>query len=104
MIVVIVELWPKGHSERRREVARAHIVNDGSGTATRGNYHITLFDKRGAKWKTGKLLGFLRKRWLAMDLVLFALTAVLGDRHVKKEDPPEDELEPCDDEDFHSNT
>lgn len=81
MIVVKVEIWPRGHSEFRRELASAHIINDGTGTATRGNYLIKLFNRRGALWRTGRLTGFARKRFLALDLLMLCLVAVLGGRH-----------------------
>ncbi len=42
MIVVKIELWPLGSEERRREIGRMYIANDGSGTQVRGNYKAVV--------------------------------------------------------------
>jgi hypothetical protein len=38
MLVIKVELWPYGDSDERVTLATGAIVNDGTGTATKGNY------------------------------------------------------------------
>lgn len=42
MIVVKVELWPYGSQEGAREIGRAQIVNDGSGSRDIGHYRFSF--------------------------------------------------------------
>lgn len=46
MIVVKIELWPMGSSDRAKEIGRMIITNDGTGTGKRGNY-IARIMRRG---------------------------------------------------------
>lgn len=41
MIVVKVEMWPKGDESRAREIGRTYIFNAG-GTLTSGNYEVRV--------------------------------------------------------------
>lgn len=55
MIVVKVELWPRGRGDRAKELARMYIANDGEGTSTHGNYDVAVM-RRGehrAPWEIG---------------------------------------------------
>ena len=81
MLVVRIELWPHGDASRCKTLATGTIVNDGTGTATRGNYEIVLKDAVGRSWKTGMVEGFPRKRRLGWDLLACALYSVLGNRN-----------------------
>ena len=45
MIVVKIELWPGGFEERKRELGRTYIYNDGKGTARQGNYEVRVCRK-----------------------------------------------------------
>jgi len=42
MVVVKIELWPLGDEKKAREIGRAEIVNDGTGTTERSNYAVNL--------------------------------------------------------------
>lgn len=44
MIVVTIELWPKGIKSRRRELGRMLIDNQG-GTVKRGDYRVRVMRK-----------------------------------------------------------
>jgi hypothetical protein len=88
MIVVRVELWPGGDRSKAESLGEAVIINDGSGTATQGNYHFAL-SRRGqtAKdqaWRDGQVRGFPRKRLGGWDLVYRALHAAVGERNVPR--------------------
>ncbi len=86
MIRVTVELLPHGDESRRRHLGTAIIANDGTGTDTQGNYNIRL-SRRGqpdSAWKTGRLTGFQRKRFLVWDLLLLALAATVGQRMFRR--------------------
>ena len=69
MLVVRIELWPHGDVTRCKTLAAGTIVNDGTGTATRGNYRVQLKDALGRPWKSGTVTNFPRKRLLAWDLL-----------------------------------
>lgn len=63
MIVVKVELWPKGHEEKAVELARVFLANDGTGTAKLGNYDVAVM-RRGEKrapWRYGDGTGATAK-------------------------------------------
>ncbi len=47
MIVITVELWPGGRESEKRTLASMVIVNDGTGSETRGNYDYLVAGKRG---------------------------------------------------------
>lgn len=85
MIVITVELWPGGSPERKELLGTGIIANDGTGTATRGNYRA-VFSKRGDTvqdllkkkiWRAGGVSGFPRKQLTAWDLLGLALTSTL---------------------------
>lgn len=44
MIVVRLEMWPKGDESRKREIGRAFVYNDG-GSLRRGNYEVRVCRK-----------------------------------------------------------
>ncbi len=81
MLVVRIELWPLGDSSRCKTLAIGTIVNDDTGTITRGNYRVQLRDALGRLWKSGTVTGFPRKRLLAWDLLARALYYILADRN-----------------------
>ena len=43
MLRVTVELLPYGYEKGKRELARMHIGNDGTGDWHTGNYNVVLF-------------------------------------------------------------
>lgn len=74
MIVVKIELWPGGDPGRSIALHTAMIVNDATGTPTRGNYYFTLSKRGGAKvYKKGRVEGFARKRETAWKLLYLVL-------------------------------
>ena len=81
MLVVRIELWPRGDASSRKTLATGTIANDGTGTITQGNYQVVLKDAIGRSWKTGTVKGFPRKRRLGWDLLACALYSMLGKRN-----------------------
>lgn len=45
MIVVRLEMWPKGDESRKYELGRTYIYNDGNGTARHGSYEVRVCRK-----------------------------------------------------------
>lgn len=45
MIVVKVELWPKGDGNRSKELGRAYIANTGTGSKNRADYKVAVCRK-----------------------------------------------------------
>lgn len=84
MLVIKIELWPKGDERRKRTLHVGFITNTGKGTKTRGEYRVGLSKKlRGPRltpWKEGVVNGFPRKRLGAWDLLYRALRDIVGDR------------------------
>lgn len=82
MIVVEVSLWPHGDPTRKKHLGTAVIANDATGSATKGNYRVSL-SQRGLSlktWKCGHIRGFPRRRLGAWDLLLCALAGICGPR------------------------
>lgn len=63
MLVVTIELWPRGFETNKQTIGKMYIANDGTGTLTQGNYDA-IIKKRGTNttWKIGRIEGFPRKR------------------------------------------
>lgn len=83
MIRITVELVPYSAPHKPRHLGTAVIYNDGTGTATVGNYRVGL-SKRGrprSVWKEGRVRGFPRKRLGAWDLLFRALLTTVGKRN-----------------------
>ena len=78
MIVVKVELWPKGFEGRKREIGRMTITNDGTSTERkRGNYDIKVM-RRGTQTtvqRTGRLENYAREAYCIWMLVGRAIKA-----------------------------
>ncbi len=83
MIVVHVEMWPKGDEKRKYHLGTAKIANDKTGTGATGNYKATLSRKGSPNsiWKTVNVKGFPRKRLLTWDLVYRVLREAIGGRN-----------------------
>ena len=90
MIVIKIELWPKGDPKRAVRLSEGYIWNDGSGTAAVGNYKFRLFrvsrtavgeaPNNPATWKLGEFKGHPRGRKSVWHLLLSVLkTAIEGD-------------------------
>jgi len=69
MILVTVELVPKGDFDRRKIIAQAKIANDGTGTNARGNYRFVLWRKKPTAWRSGEVTNFPRTRFNVWYLI-----------------------------------
>jgi hypothetical protein len=84
VIVVRIEMWPKGNEERRRELGRTYIYNAG-GSAARGDYEVRVCRKRKFETnvenlragkgftRTARIEGYPRLAYNVWRLVLRAL-------------------------------
>lgn len=90
MIVIRLELWPKGDESRKRVLGVGEITNVG-GTPEVGDYRVRLLKSPeyartpnvGKPWRSGKVEGFPRtKPYGPWDLLLLALFAALGKERV----------------------
>jgi len=70
MVVVTIEMWPKGKKEKAYKMAEAVLTNDGKGTESIGHYDCIILDKRGRKVKRTRVEGFPRKRTSVWVLLL----------------------------------
>jgi hypothetical protein len=81
VIVVKVELWPGGDERRKRSLGTAYIINDGTGTSLRGNYHVMLSRMKDATvpWRIGRVVNWPRtgSPW---DLLNRAISAAIRNR------------------------
>lgn len=89
MIVIKMELWPRGDESRKRDLGVAHIANVG-GDEELGNYEVTLFKAAeysardaGGIWRCGVVTGFPRasKQHGPWDLLFRALKGIVGPRN-----------------------
>lgn len=55
MVVVKIELWPLGDEDFKKSLGEVHIINDGTGTRTRGNYKVNFFNRAGRYFKSKKI-------------------------------------------------
>lgn len=100
MLVIKIEMWPKGDHTRARSLGVATITNVG-GTTDEGNYDCRLFkspeySKQAERrpldqmlhrplaketWRVGRLEGFPRQRLGPWDLVFRALGELISNRN-----------------------
>lgn len=84
MIVVKIEMWPKGDESRARELGRTYIYNDG-GTTARADYQVRVC-RKGSHHPTsraiaegtgftrvGEVKGYARNAYNVWVLILRAL-------------------------------
>ena len=87
MVVVRIEIWPRGDYTKRRLLGVCQIINDGTisdgtGNSKHGNYDVELshagkyLAKKKGAWKSGKVEHHLRKL-SPYHLVYKALKAAL---------------------------
>jgi hypothetical protein len=83
MIVLNMELWPKGMEQLKEHLGTAIITNDVTGTETSGNYTVILSKRGNPKscWKAGKVKNFPRKKRGAWDLLYLALKNIVEERN-----------------------
>lgn len=92
MMVIRIELWPRGDEARKREIGRAHITNvGGSADAAIGHYDVELFKsleyaKSEGIWREGRVMNFPRRggQFGTWDLLLLALLSALGQERVTR--------------------
>ena len=79
MLVIKIELWPGGYEREAKEIGRAYLWNDGTGTETVGNYKGKILRKGSQTkvWREGRVLNFPRKRLKAWDLLKRFLNDIL---------------------------
>lgn len=80
MVVIRVELWPRGREDLKTELGRAVIFNDASGDHVHGNYGYEFVHK-GRKFRSGVLTNFPRLRLNSFDLLFRALRDAVGSRN-----------------------
>lgn len=84
MVVVKIELWPKGDESKARQIGEVQIINDGTGDLVNGNYKVNVkhggsyFGKPG-NYKSGRVTKF-RRLLSPYHLVQRALNSALGRR------------------------
>ena len=78
MIKITVELCPPLVTGRKGKViARAAIINDGTGTKKRGNYKFALWLKRKDRhYRTGEIKNFPRKSYNVYELIKRVLNEI----------------------------
>ena len=71
MIEISIKICPPLITGRKeREIAKAIIINDGTGTKKRGNYVYTLWlKKRNGSWRTGGITNFPRGSYNIWELL-----------------------------------
>jgi len=77
MLRITIELIPQGDITKIKKLYTGYIVNDGTGTESKGNYKIILEDKRENEWKEEKINNFPRKRKNAWYLLYEGLKKCL---------------------------
>ena len=63
MLKITIELWPHGRQVNKPITWSGTIINEGSGTETKGNYRAFFSNRNGrGAWRGSFLQGFPRKR------------------------------------------
>lgn len=75
MIVVTIEMWPKGNRDRARELGQMTITNDGSNPYRpfKGNYTVTKRLKTLRSAKRTRVINWPRESRTVWELVFKAL-------------------------------
>lgn len=86
MIVIRIEMWPRGRPERKYHLGTAVLTNDGTGTGHVGHYKFQIGrrgveDIRARPWRTGEVKNFPRQRLGVWDLLFRALKDAIGKRN-----------------------
>jgi hypothetical protein len=61
MIKITIEIWKQGNPLDKSLLGVIDIINDGTGTKTKGNYSYSLISK-GRKFRKGRIVHFERKK------------------------------------------
>lgn len=75
MVRITIELLPP-FAKRTIAIAKAEIVNEGTGTPQRGDYKYALWGKQGAVWRVGTVKAFPRKSYNVWRLLYYILKQV----------------------------
>lgn len=87
MLVVRLEVWPEGDESRKRDLGRAEIVNDETGTDTLGNYDFRVRNARGDVFHEGRVERWPRLSRGPWALLFRCMSRVRASRwQVKEED------------------
>ncbi|SAK55484.1 hypothetical protein AWB79_02193 [Caballeronia hypogeia] len=84
MLLVTLELLPRGSEEQRRTLGQIRIINVG-GDPAYGNYSIELMENREKSTRTASITDYPRHAGSTWDLVARAITMALAG---KEELPP----------------
>lgn len=96
MLVIKIEMWPRGDATRAKEIERAYVWNDDTGDLGSGNYDVILCKARkfmGDRpwttprqmsdrdvWRTGHVHHFDRSKSTWLLLLLALKSALIGSR------------------------
>lgn len=88
MLVIRIEMWPRGDQLKARLLGEGRICNEG-GTAELGNYSVNLLRSPeyakpgnvGKSWRKGTVENFPRLKLGPWDLLLHALVSAIGKRN-----------------------
>jgi hypothetical protein len=75
MIVVDIYLHSAVSVDRSRPLGKLTIINDGTGSATRGNYDVQAYGAGGQPGKRGRIENYPRTAVAPMNLVRRAIEA-----------------------------
>lgn len=76
MIRLTLELLPLGDERHKRHLGTIHLINDGTGTRTCGNYTVRLLSRHGGLIRRARVEGHPRLAVSVWKLVAKALTAL----------------------------
>lgn len=80
MIVVRIEMWPKGFEAQKYPLGEIRITNVG-GDERIANYGVIMKTRRlQSIWRTGTVMGFKKAALGPYDLLLRALIVCIGNR------------------------
>ncbi len=83
MLVVTIEMAPKGDLTKKRHLGTAYISNNLEGDIQTGSYSVSLskWGKPDVIWKKGRVRGFARLTRGPWDLLYLALRNTVGSRN-----------------------
>ncbi len=94
MLVINIQIWPKGDETKAKTIAMAKITNDGTGTKAMGNYTYQLWtEHRPLKHGKGRIHGFLRNRKNVWHLLFLILKECLEQDLSLRGDPRFDKMD-----------
>ena len=76
MIVVSMKLDAFGLGRKFRHLAAIKIINEGTGTSSRGNYRVLVFGQNGRLMREGQVKNWPRNQKHPVDLLAECLKAI----------------------------